>query len=215
MYTMQYQIALPADYDMGIIRHRVAARGGLTDGFSGLGIKAYLVRDRASGSPVNEYAPFYIWHDVSGMSRFLWGRAGFHGIVSDFGRPAVRHWTGAGFTSGPSVRTTPRAATRRTWRLPADADPAEVVERELGELRLHAIAPGAHSVSLAVDPHRWELVRFTLWEQATAARAEQDGERDGEEDVVRYQVLHLSSPHLDDLLTLDTNVTVTPGLRHK
>ena len=29
MYAMQYEITLPADYDMGIIRHRVATKGDL------------------------------------------------------------------------------------------------------------------------------------------------------------------------------------------
>ncbi|WNI19302.1 DUF4865 family protein [Actinacidiphila sp. ITFR-21] len=26
--------------------------------------------------------------------------------------------------------------------------------------------PGVHSVALAVDPRRWELARFTLWQDA-------------------------------------------------
>ena len=42
MITMQYRIALPADYDMGIIRQRIAARGHLTDDFPQLSFKAYL-----------------------------------------------------------------------------------------------------------------------------------------------------------------------------
>ena len=31
MYAMQYEIPLPADYDMAIIRRRVASKGHLTD----------------------------------------------------------------------------------------------------------------------------------------------------------------------------------------
>jgi len=90
MYAMQYRITLPADYEMDIIRRRVATRGSALDAFDGLGLKAYLVRDRANGSPINQYAPFYLWADAAGMRRFLWGGAGFGGIVADFGRPAVR-----------------------------------------------------------------------------------------------------------------------------
>jgi hypothetical protein len=56
---MQYEITLPADYDMGIIHKRVETRGRLTDGFAGLGFKAYLVRT-VDSSPVNQYAPFYV-----------------------------------------------------------------------------------------------------------------------------------------------------------
>lgn len=54
---MQCEITLPADYDMAIIRHRVATRGASTDAFVGLGLKAYLpyghralpVKHRAAG----------------------------------------------------------------------------------------------------------------------------------------------------------------------
>ncbi|WP_433257560.1 DUF4865 family protein [Streptosporangium sp. CA-135522] len=35
---MQYEITLPADYDMKIIRHRVATRGSAMDAFPGLGL---------------------------------------------------------------------------------------------------------------------------------------------------------------------------------
>lgn len=44
MHAMQYEITLPGDYDMGIIRRRVAGRGAATDAFSGLGLKAYAIR---------------------------------------------------------------------------------------------------------------------------------------------------------------------------
>lgn len=180
MYAMQYEIGLPADYDMAIIRERVATRGHLLDGFGGLGLKAYLVRDRASaGQAVNQYAPFYLWRSVDGMSRFLWGGGGFQGIVADFGRPVVRHWTGVAFAYGPERGVIPRAASRRTERLPADEDPAVAVALALGEL--DAGVPGTHSTALAIDPASWELVHFTLW----AGAAEGPG--------VHYEVLHLST----------------------
>jgi hypothetical protein len=112
MQLMQYEITLPADYDMGIIHHRVATRGSGTDGFPGLGIKAYLVRERGRhGSPVNQYAPFYLWSELSGMNQFLFG-PGFHGIGTDFGRPAVRTWHGIAISDGPEHASTPVAATR-------------------------------------------------------------------------------------------------------
>ncbi len=185
MYAMQYEITLPADYDMKIIRERVAARGAMLDGFGGLGLKAYLIRERGAGSPVNQYAPFYLWNSVDGMNRFLWG-GGFQGIVADFGRPGVRHWTGVAFEHGPSREAIPRAATRRTEPIPAD--PSEAVESALGAL--NADAPGVHSTALAVDPHSWELVHFTLWDHPAPVAA---GDR--------YEVLHMSSPELSDLKT--------------
>jgi hypothetical protein len=37
MHAMQYEITLPAGYDMGIIRHRVATKGALLDTFPASG----------------------------------------------------------------------------------------------------------------------------------------------------------------------------------
>lgn len=105
MYAMQYEITLPADYDMGIIRDRVATRGHALDDRGGLGLKTYLIRERGvAGSPVNQYAPFYLWHDVGAMKDFLMGGGGFQGIVRDFGRPPVRHWAGIMLRDGAEPR---------------------------------------------------------------------------------------------------------------
>jgi hypothetical protein len=51
MLTMQYRIALPADYDMAIIRKRIADRGHLTDALPQLAFKAYLYADRRRLTP--------------------------------------------------------------------------------------------------------------------------------------------------------------------
>ncbi|MEU3560061.1 MULTISPECIES: DUF4865 family protein [unclassified Kitasatospora] len=210
MHAMQYEITLPADYDMGVIRKRVADKGRLLDAHPGLGLKAYLVRERGrQGSPVNQYAPFYLWRTVEGMNGFLWG-PGFRGLSADFGRPAVRHWLGAGLTHGapgtsaasasaseaasPTEAASspegaagpPTTATRETVRLPESADPAEAVERALADLPTH---PALHTAAVAVDPSRWELLRFALWH----------GPAPEDEPGVRYQVLHLSRPELDRL----------------
>lgn len=193
MYAMRYGITLPADYDMKIIRERVASRGPLTDDYEGLGFKAYLVRERGvDGSPVNEYAPFYLWEDTGGMNRFLWGGGGFGGIVADFGRPAVSHWTGVAFGHGPRYGTRPRGASRVVEPIPAGADPAAAVAEAAGAWEERSEAAGVHSVVLAVDPRHWQLVRFTLW--AGPAPDGADGAH-GE----RYEVLHLSTPHLDEV----------------
>jgi hypothetical protein len=189
MYAMQYEITLPADYDMKIIRHRVATRGRALDAFPGLGLKAYLIRERGiNGSPVNEYAPFYLWASIDAMSRFLWGGGGFHGIVNDFGRPPVRHWTGVACEPGPAAAERPHAATRHTEPIPAGEDPATVVDHELGELQQRARTSGVHSTALAIDPRHWELVHFTLWNHTAPESA-----------GCHYQVLHLSTPHLSDI----------------
>ncbi|MFI6843956.1 DUF4865 family protein [Kitasatospora sp. NBC_00085] len=189
MHAMQYEIILPADHDMGIIRQRVADKGHLLDAFPGLGLKAYLIRERGrAGSPVNEYAPFYLWRTPEGMNSFLWG-PGFRGLSQDFGRPAVRHWLGTGLRRGPARDapvTATRHATRHIERLPEGADPAEAVEAALAALPDH---PALHTAAVAVDPSRWELLRIALW----------DGAAPEAEPGTRYEVLHLSSPELDRL----------------
>ncbi|MER7515467.1 DUF4865 family protein [Streptomyces sp. NPDC126499] len=182
MHAMQYDITLPADYDMGIIRKRVATRGHLLDDFPGLGLKAYLMREREDGSPVNQYAPYYLWADPAGMNAFLWG-PGFQGIVRDFGRPAVQHWTALAYDEGPAASAAPRAATRRRRPLPEGAAPADAVAEALDRHTREAAADGVVASALAVDPRHWELLSFTLW---AAPEPQDEGEH--------FQVLHLSAP---------------------
>ncbi|MFB9473725.1 DUF4865 family protein [Nonomuraea salmonea] len=187
MYAKQYEITLPADYDMTIIRKRVADRGHLLDDRAGLGLKAYLIRERGiGGSPVNQYAPFYLWNDTGAMARFVFGGGGFQGIVSDFGRPAVLHWTGVACHAGPARTAPPRAASRRLTPVP-DLDS---IEREAERLRELSRQDGVHTAALAVDPHHWQLVRFVLWAETSAQDADA---------TERYEVLHLSAPALDGL----------------
>ncbi|MFC1439045.1 DUF4865 family protein [Streptacidiphilus sp. N1-10] len=201
MHAMQYTITLPADYDMDVIRRRVAAKGSLLDDFPDLGLKAYLIRERGrEGSPVNEYAPFYLWNGTAGLGRFLWGGSGFGGIVADFGRPTVRHWIGAAATAGPEpAGGPPRTAVRRTGTVPDGADPAESMARAEAELSALAGTPGLHSAAVALDPHHWELVHFSLW--AGTAPTDLPGDR--------YQVLHLSAPGLAELTLADRTAGAT------
>ena len=75
MHAMQYEITLPADYDMTVVRDRVARVGHLLDAWDGLGFKAYLMRERGvDGSPVNQYAPFYLWNTTEGMNLAVFGQ---------------------------------------------------------------------------------------------------------------------------------------------
>jgi Domain of unknown function (DUF4865) len=185
LYAMQYEMTLPVDYDMGIIRERIATRSHLTDDYAGLGFKAYLYREHGvDGSQINQYSCFYLWNEIAGMNRFLWGNGGFGGIVATFGRPVVRHFTGVAAAAGPARGSEPTSATRQIEQLPPDVDPSRVVEAELGDFRGRAKAAGVHTAAFAIDPRSWELVRFTLWQGAP------DPDVPGE----RYQVRHLSAP---------------------
>jgi hypothetical protein len=189
MHALQYEITLPARYDMGIIRDRVARRGHLLDDWGGLGLKAYLIRERGlRGSPVNQYAPFYLWNTVDGMNSFLWG-GGFQGVSDDFGRPSARQWTGLAYEEGDGSHA--RFAVRHRHPVPDGVLLAESAEDAVGEARRLAAEDGALCAAAAVDTSRWELVHFSLWE-----RWEQDAPKaDGEV----FEVLHLSAPGRDRL----------------
>ncbi|MGW4566034.1 DUF4865 family protein, partial [Streptomyces sp. NPDC004561] len=43
MHALQYELTLPADYDMDIVRTRVARVGHLLDDWDGLGLKAWVL----------------------------------------------------------------------------------------------------------------------------------------------------------------------------
>lgn len=73
--------------------------------------------------------------------------------------------------------------------LPPDIDPAGFAHVARSERAVRACAPDVHSLALALDPATWESVRFTLW--CGSAKVEE---------TERYKLLHLSSPHMSDLL---------------
>ncbi|WP_367129487.1 DUF4865 family protein [Saccharothrix sp. HUAS TT1] len=199
MYAKQYEITLPADYDMGVIRERVAAGGHVLDDRAGLGLKAYVIRERGvGGSPVNQYAPFYLWNDVGAMAHFLVGGGGFQNIVRDFGRPTARHWTGIACHAGPARAAVPRAASRLLAPVPDVADLAAWVAREAEDARTLADRDDVHTVALALDPHHWQLMRFALWVDAVAPDVPA---------TERYEVLHLSAP---GLAALPGGAVITP-----
>ncbi|WP_223773254.1 DUF4865 family protein [Streptomyces sp. 135] len=188
MHAMQYEITLPADYDMGVIRDRVASKGHLLDAYAGLGFKAYLMRERdRDSSPVNQYAPFYLWNTAAGMNSFLWG-PGFQGLARGFGRPAVRHWPVLAYEDQAAPGSTARAAVCRRREIPEAADLPHLAEELAVPARKLTVEEGAVSALTAVDPRTWEAVHFSLWEHEAP---------EGLGDV--FQVLHLSTPEREKL----------------
>ncbi|MHC3468011.1 DUF4865 family protein [Streptomyces sp. 7R007] len=188
MHAMQYELTLPADYDMGIIRARVARVGHLLDDWDGLGFKTYLLRERGvHGSPVNQYAPFYLWNTLEGMNAFLWGGA-FQRLSDDFGRPSVRQWSGVAYEEGAAAGSAARCAVRERQPVPDGVELAEVMADVARETARLAALDGAVLAAAAVDTARWELVRFSLWEHETP-------KADGEV----FRVLHMSAPERDRL----------------
>ncbi|WP_458247843.1 DUF4865 family protein [Streptomyces sp. MAI_2237] len=188
MHAMQYELTLPADYDTDIVRDRVDRKGHLLDDWEGLGYKAYLLRERGvDGSPVNQYAPFYLWNTMEGMNSFLWGGA-FQGLSEDFGRPSVRQWSGLAYAEGTAGSGAARRAVRRRRRVPDGVVLSDVMAEAVDEVARLAAEDGAVLAAAAVDTSRWELLHISLWEHP-APKAQGDV----------FQVLHLSAPGRDAL----------------
>lgn len=201
MYAMHYAITLPADYDMGIIRERIATKGPLLDNLPGLGLKAYLVRERGvDGSPVNQYATFYLWASIEGMGGFLWGGHGFGSIVASFGRPPVRHWTGVACQAGHEALASATIATILEEPMLPDVDPVIAAEAAVDALIEHSHGTGVCLAALAIDPRDWTLVRFTLWNCEPPATAGN-----------RYDVGHLSGPEIGSILSTDGIASLRPA----
>jgi hypothetical protein len=163
MITMQYRIGLPADYDMDIIRRRIAERGHLTDEFPHLAFKTYLYADRkesyAAGRE-NLYAPFYLWHNTEGMNAFL-GGAGFAGVVESFGRPIVRTWSVWRAETAADLSAA-KYATREMALISANTPLARLRDEEDAKVQKD-VERGALAAISAFDPASWTAMRFRLW----------------------------------------------------
>ncbi|MEU0847935.1 DUF4865 family protein [Streptomyces flaveolus] len=189
MHAMQYAFALPADYSMDVIRERVARTGHLLDDWTGLGLKAYLMRERGvRGSTVNEYAPFYLWNTVEGMNSFLWEGA-FQRPTDDFGRPSVRQWTGLAYEEGGAAGSPARLAVRSRGPVPVGAALTGAAAEAVRENARLAALDGAVLSAAVVDTSRWELVHFTLFAHDAPDGTEGDA----------FEVLHVSAPGRDRL----------------
>jgi hypothetical protein len=174
MLAMQYGFTLPADYDMTVIRRRIADKGHLLDGFPGLAFKAYLYAsrdDRELPSRDNLYAPFYLWRDVEGINAFL-GGAGFAALARDFGRPAVRTWIPWHAERADDLRGA-ACATRELAAIPAHADLGTLHEVEAAAARQDRAA-GALAAIGAYDPTGWTLLRLRLWPSLRPGPARED-----------------------------------------
>lgn len=184
---MQYPIVLPTDYDMDVIRTRVRTRGGALDDRNGLSCKAYCIREAGvDGSPINQYAPFYLWADSNAAADFLWGGQGFDGIVRDFGRPRVHTWTPASLAVGGCERSDVTRAVFRTAQIDRDADLVAVAQALMARVSAKADNPDVHLALGGIDPTNWQTVEFT-----TLARIEDTATV---ADSTVYQVLYINQP---------------------
>lgn len=181
MIAMQYSYTLPADYDMAIIRQRIASKGPLLDGLPGLAFKAYLYADQ-DGEHL--YAPFYLWRDSDAMHDFLAGPA-YAALTQAYGWPVVRSWTLWHQQTGADVKAA-RYATRGSAAIPPHAS-LEAWRRREREAAASAMDQGALASVVGVDTATWSVVRLQLWRDEPPAALAGEG-------VQRYRVGHLSAP---------------------
>jgi hypothetical protein len=180
MIAMQYSFVLPRDYDMAIIRERIATRGPALDKLPGLIFKAYLHAEE----PEHSYAPFYLWHGEQAMHAFLNGPA-FDGVARAFGWPSVRTWTPWHATVSDQVRSA-RHATRSSAGIAPYSALAELREQEEAYAQ-RMLERGALAVVVGFEPVKWTITRLCLWRDRPAAEAVEVTER-------HFHVGHVSAP---------------------
>jgi hypothetical protein len=162
---MQYSFTLPADYDMAIIRQRIAANGHKMDGFPQLACKAFMHASRQAArqnAKENLYAPFYLWQGNEGMNRFL-ASSGFAALCADFGWPTIKSWSVWHAELQPDLAAA-TWASREILPIPAHSDLAALQAAE-SEAARQAIANGALAAVAAFEATGWSVLRFRLWPQ--------------------------------------------------
>jgi hypothetical protein len=162
MIAMQYNLTLPADYDMSIVDRRIRDKGPLLDGYPNLLFKAYLRAIKGDlGSRDNLYAPFYVWDRAEGASSFLCG-PGFQAIIRDFGRPSVNTWIVWKASVGEGVREA-RFATREIMPI-ASHDPLDGIQQSECDVATDEVNTRGRLASVVgFEPTTWSRVRFKLW----------------------------------------------------
>jgi hypothetical protein len=191
MIAMQYSIQFEATYEMARIRSRIAEKGPLFDRHAGLAQKAFLLNERGAAGrfvAVNEYAPFYVWHDFEAARQFLFGDA-FKAVCDAFGRPPVRTWQVLHYDEADRS-IAPRFATRETIGPPAASVLADAASAEREHHREMLRRPGLRSHAVGLDPELWEIVRFALWRSAEDAAP-------WARECHTYEVAHLSAPSVE------------------
>lgn len=188
LLAMQYSYTLPADYDMSNIRRRIATKGHLMDGFPDLVFKAfaYSANDysyRYSGA--NYYAPFYLWQNASGITRFL-ESAGFTDLMQTFGRPVVRTWSVlyAQFRDSYPITSW---ATREYHDIPKDISLSELHKQESTQIKQEIDSKRILGAFSAYEVQTWKLIRYKL---LTTCPAQPDSTK-----LQIYQVGHLATRH--------------------
>lgn len=188
MLAMQYTIQLPHGYDMNLIRARVKERIALFENLPGLAHKSYLMNEAD-----RIYAPFYVWNDFQQARGFMLNDL-FRGVVQSFSRPRVRNWTILDHRYG-NASITPGYAVREADIIPQEEALDAVVKREMQAQAKLLENDNLFFHVIALDPDRWELMRFSLWRDRASAFAQ------SADMIQTYDVLHVSGDTSNEAYT--------------
>ena len=171
MHAMRYAITLPSDYNMTIIRERVAKSGHLMDGFQDLLFKAYLISEKAAGALQNSYSPLYVWKAAAGMNKFIFDGY-FDNILRDFGWQHIEIGVAASTALTDAFKnskylTEETVAINPTTSLKNHKLQAQPQNDETGKLVVY-------------NPDKWQQVVFTFYRDKP------------ETEKTCYEILHLS-----------------------
>ena len=181
MQAMQYTIQLPSDYSTDIIVNRVQKRSQLFDDLPGMAHKSFLYNEDEK-----LYAPFYVWKDEEASRAFLLNDL-FKGVIDSFSRPRVRQWHVLEMRYG-HFHGAPTFAMREADPIHPQEDLQAMMLRE--KRQQEALLGNEHLYLhvVALDPDRWELVRYSVWkDRASASEPYSDC-------VTDYEVMHVSDP---------------------
>lgn len=164
MLAMQYALRRPRRFDLSAAADRMTHRGPLFRDLEGLIHKAYCYDE---GERV--YAPFYVWRGHEAVRHFLVDGL-FDGVTNEFGRPRVRMWQVLRFAHGDRARS-PSYACCEIDQVDKDEPLSSLAARE-AEIHHRAIdRPGLYAHAVALDPDRWEITRFSLWDDKDSVAA--------------------------------------------
>ncbi len=179
MFTTQYKINLPIDYDMNIIRSRIENNGFKTDGFTDLKYKFYLISEKEINTNFcNSYAPLYLWKSNIGLNKFLF--EGFYdNILGSFGWQRVR-------TGIPLLNTLSAAVTDCTqvFEYSGNISPQASLKNITAQLKEEIPQLPDTEILLVYNPESWEYSAFYFINDLTAVAGLQG---------TTYSILHVSS----------------------
>lgn len=178
MFTAQYKIILPSDYDMNIIKERVVNNGHKTDGFDDLKFKLYLITEKGVNNNLqNSYSPLYLWKNHNGLNKFLF--EGFYdNILNSFGWQQVQ--VGIPLVDPPSNIERYKYLYQKTKQIEPKGSLLYTKDEILKEI--HIIENTEYMV--IYNPDKWDYQVFYFLDDLSILTEQVNG--------VVYQILHIS-----------------------